>query len=200
METTICIFGDSITWGAGDTSVGGWADRLKAFYQATEPDIEVYNLGINSNTSDDVLARFSAEAQARGCTIALFAIGINDSKMIEGGVAEQISLADFRQNILDLIDQAGALDMQIAFLGLTRVDESKTMPIPWRPNTHYSNARITLFDESIKNICEDKELPYIHLAEVLEREDMPDGLHPNTEGYEKLITVIVPFLQARFGL
>jgi lysophospholipase L1-like esterase len=200
MDKNICIFGDSITWGSGDTSVGGWTDRLKAFYQATEPDIEIYNLGITGNTTDDVIERFSVEARARNCTIAIFAIGINDSKMIDGGNVEQIELADFRANILELIEQAGALDIQIAFLGLTRVDESKTRPIPWKPDTHYINSRIELFDESIKNICEDKELPYLDLSEILEVDDMPDGLHPNTLGYEKLVTAIVPFLQARFGL
>jgi acyl-CoA thioesterase-1 len=200
MDKIICIFGDSIVWGAGDTSVGGWADRLKAFYQATEPDVKIYNLGVSGDTTDDVLRRFVPEAQARGCTIAIFAIGINDSKLIDNGEVEYITLADFRENILELIAQAGSLSLQIAFFGPTRVDETKTRPISWKPNTHYTNDRIAFFDEAIKNICEDKELPYLSLAGVLETEDTPDGLHPSTAGYEKLVTTIVPFLQARFGL
>ena len=47
MEHTICIFGDSIAWGASDEEKSGWADRLKAFFFNEDSLFaKVYNLGI----------------------------------------------------------------------------------------------------------------------------------------------------------
>ena len=40
----ICVFGDSIAWGACDFEKGGWADRLKTYFLAGDNDIDLYNL------------------------------------------------------------------------------------------------------------------------------------------------------------
>ena len=200
MEKILCICGDSIVWGAGDAEGGGWADRLKIYYHNVDTEIEVYNLGVSGDTTDDLLERFDTEVRARSGTIALFAIGINDAQFIDGGAEARMTEADFRANVNDLITAAQEREMQIGFIGLTRVDESKTRPIPWRPDKHYTNERISLFDGIIKDVCEQKELPYLDVSEVLEAADMPDGLHPNALGYGKLVSAILPFLEARFGL
>lgn len=200
MDKILCIFGDSIVWGAGDAEGGGWADRLKIYFQNIDAEIEVYNLGIPGNTTEDVLERFQTEAQTRGGTIALFAIGINDSQFIQGDSEVRMTEAEFRSNILSLISEAQTLDMSIGFIGLTRVDESKTQPISWRPDIRLTNERIDLFDGIIKDVCEDKELPYLDVSEALEPIDIPDGIHPNAVGYGKLVSAVLPFLETRFGL
>ena len=33
MEQIICLFGDSITWGAWDPEHGGWGARLRSYFE-----------------------------------------------------------------------------------------------------------------------------------------------------------------------
>ena len=79
--TNICIWGDSIAYGAWD-SAGGWADRLRVYLHGREIDSRfedyywVYNLGIPGETSSDLAKRFEAELLPRTPHVALFAIGI----------------------------------------------------------------------------------------------------------------------------
>ena len=44
---TICVFGDSITWGASDYEKGGWVERLKTYLMKNKNDVDVYNLGVS---------------------------------------------------------------------------------------------------------------------------------------------------------
>jgi lysophospholipase L1-like esterase len=55
---TICVFGDSITWGAYDPERGGWVNRLRNDLEKKE--IESYNLGISGDTTADLLKRFNS--------------------------------------------------------------------------------------------------------------------------------------------
>ncbi len=48
----ICIFGDSITWGACDYEKGGWVERLKIYFLEHTDNIEVYNLGVSDDDSN----------------------------------------------------------------------------------------------------------------------------------------------------
>lgn len=201
MDTVLCIIGDSITWGTGDEHGLGWADRIKAHYLATGEDVEVFNLGVPGDKTEDVLLRFGPEVGARKGDIALFAIGINDAQQV-GRAAEEMRVTeeDFRARVHALIDEARARGMRAGVIGLTRVDESKTSPVAWREDKHYLNERIKHFDSILKEACEDTETPYLDVSDVLVAEDLPDGLHPNGEGYQKLYEAILPFIQARFGL
>ena len=57
--SVICIFGDSISWGAWDLEAGGWVNRLKLYFDnQPDPQIRVYNLGISGDRVGDVLKRF----------------------------------------------------------------------------------------------------------------------------------------------
>src|SRR4051794_3073952 len=87
----VLVFGDSITYGKWD-ELGGWADRLKQYYDAkaiksqTRDFPNVYNLGISANKTVDLMERFETETKARleDPLALVFAIGINDS-IIESG-------------------------------------------------------------------------------------------------------------------
>ncbi len=74
----ICIFGDSITWGAFDYKNGGWVGRLRNYFEEKDEEIEVYNLGVAGNKTKDLLARFENEVKVRKVDVIVFAIGIND--------------------------------------------------------------------------------------------------------------------------
>jgi lysophospholipase L1-like esterase len=164
---TICIFGDSIVWGASDKK-GGWVNSLKSSFMDF---IHIYNLGVCGDTTDYLLERFKVECEAREPTKIVFAIGINDSSSDSG-----INIKKFENNLNELVKQAKEFTKDIVFIGLTRVDESKTQG-------DYMNDKISEYDSVLKKVAGES---YVELFDLLEDADLEDGLHPNTKGHEKI--------------
>jgi len=188
MEKVICIFGASSTWGAWDSEKGGWVNRLRLYLEKrTEDFIEVYNLGVNGNTTSDLLERFEVEAKARKPDILIFSIGDNDSALI--------SLEKFEQNLIKLIRLARKFTKDIVFLGFKSIDESKTNPVPWNKAVSYSNERLSKYNSKLKEITDKEDLMYIEVKNLLDiKKDLEDGLHPNNEGHQKLFLKVKQFL------
>lgn len=97
---SICVFGDSIVWGAWDKEMGGWVNRLRLSLEKKGFDGEVYNLGISGDTSDGLIKRFEAEAEVRDADVAIISIGVNDSATDDSGNLV-ISPQQFEQNLRD---------------------------------------------------------------------------------------------------
>lgn len=184
----VCIFGDSITWGANDCEKGGWADCLKDYLM--NEDIDAYNLGISGNTTNDLVKRFDNEAEARNPDIIIFAIGINDS--LNRNYDKPVSLDKFKENLLSLSNKAKRFTDKVVFIGLTTVDETKTNPYPSsKTGKSYNNQDIGEYDEAIRSFCEDNDLIFVDMAGLLiNNEDLCDGLHPSSIGHQKMFEVI----------
>ena len=194
MTKRICIFGDSITWGAGDPQNGGWVAQLRRYFETNDYDILVYNQGIDNDTTDDLLARFELESKARDPQIIIFAIGVNDSEYIKTKDNPRVSLEKFENNLKKLIKQAKKFSDKIAFIGLTAVEEKKVMPIPWAHDEFYDNDNIAQYNAVIKKIASKYNLPFLNLFDLLEPKDLYDGLHPNSEGHKKIFLKVKDFL------
>jgi len=194
MEKTVCIFGDSIAWGAWDPERGGWAFRLRSYFETNDFEIELYNCGVSGDNTNKLLKRFDTEAAARKPDIIIFAIGINDSQYIHSKENPRISIEEFQSNLQELINHAKKFAKQIIFAGLTKVDESKTMPIPWDSAKYYDNENIKNYNEKIKEICNKNNLKFIEMLDLLDNnQDLEDGLHPNSQGHEKMFLKIRDF-------
>lgn len=89
----------------------------------------------------------------------------------------------------------------VAFLGLTPVDESATCPTQWNPSVSYYNNRIEEYDAIIRNLCEETGTPFIPLFDEWMEKDyskfLEDGLHPNSEGHERIFEKVSSFLAER---
>ncbi len=182
---TICIFGDSITWGASDCEKGGWADQLKNHLM--NEDIAAYNLGVSDDTTEELLERFDIEAEARNPDIIIFAIGINDSLEMNG--EKLVSLEKFTNNIEVLTNKAKQFTDKIVFIGLTNVDEAKTMP--YFGEASFNNQSIGEYDEIIRSFCENNDLIFIEMLGLLiNDDDLCDGLHPSSVGHQKMFEEI----------
>ncbi|MFH0755342.1 MAG: GDSL-type esterase/lipase family protein [bacterium] len=187
----ICIFGDSITWGAGDSQKGGWVERFKIYFNKKyDYDIMTYNLSINGNTTENLLVRIKNESEVRKPNIIVFAIGINDAQFIYSTNRNHISDNSFKNNIEKLYETAKKFTPKIIFIGLTSVDETKTKSILWNTNISYTNERIKNFDKIIKNFCIKNNLKFISVNNLLKNSDLADGLHPNTQGHIKMFKKI----------
>jgi len=178
---SICIFGDSITWGASDTEKGGWAERLKV-YVGEKFDQDVYNLGISGDNTEGLLQRVEFEAEMREPEVIVFAIGINDSRYVRSENKRMVPIEQFRDNLIKLYEISSKIVEKVIFVGLTKVDESKTRSI----DKEYDNEGIGQYDTAIKNFCSENNLKFIEMFDVLDVEDLPDGLHPNSKGHAKM--------------
>jgi lysophospholipase L1-like esterase len=196
----ICIFGDSIAWGAHDPERGGWVNHLRNYIEASGLDFKVYNLGVSANTTNDILKRFEAEAKARQAFLIVFAIGINDTLLLKSNNQTLVSEAEFRNNLTRLFELALKITNKIIFIGLTPVDESKTTPVSWDKDKYYTNGGIERFNNIIKNFCTSNKLKFIEILDLLKPEDLTDGLHPNTDGHKKIFTKIQPEIETFLSL
>ena len=200
--TRILVFGDSIVWGAWDRE-GGWAQRLRKFIDEKNlSDSEfyclVYNLGVSSDTTEGLLERFEFETKQRlkegEETIFIFAIGTNDSQFLFSKNGTKVPVEKVRENIQKLIELAKRFSSKIIFVGLFPVDESRVVPLPWDSNKAYKNEFIRQYNQVIKEVCNENNIPFIDTFEKFSSLDYPslleDGLHPNSKGHELIFKMV----------
>lgn len=125
----------------------------------------------------------------------IFAIGINDSYYLKSKRSNHVPLKKFESNISALIKQARRFTKRIVFIGLTSVDEKKTMPISWKPDVCYSNGTIDTYDKKLRDICLKLKIPYVGVRRLLKPGDLGDGLHPDSRGHKKMFQKIYSFLK-----
>ena len=196
----ICIFGDSIAYGAWSRE-GGWADRLQLALQRRTLDSGfqeyyfLYNASIPGDTSEDVARRFAVEQEARDPDVIVFAVGINDASSRGGRDGARVALGQFEKNMKALVEEAmtGRSREYVVVIGLTRVDEEHTTPFE---NTYFFNERIASYDTALHRICRESGARYVDVSRILASEDLADGLHPNDNGHEKMFRHILRFLDA----
>ncbi|MBT4208904.1 SGNH/GDSL hydrolase family protein [Candidatus Woesearchaeota archaeon] len=198
MNKIIHIFGDSIAYGDFDIENGGWINRLKDFLDVNNYNIDVRNLGIQGDTTEGLLKRFYTESKIIEKTdIIIFAIGINDLKHIGKNTQSIISLEKFQENLEKLIIQAKKITKDIILLGLTNIDETKTLPVFWNgenTNIFFNKSDVNLYNSKIKDISQENNLKFIDMLDLLENEDLEDGLHPNSRGHQKIFNKVKDFL------
>lgn len=198
MDQNICVFGDSVTWGAWDRG-GGWSARLRTFIESKSREYFVYNLGVSGDTTKELLERFDVEAKARSPQVIIFQIGDNDSIFVKSENKNLVSLEQFEKNIEKLISKAKGFTYKIIFLGTSRVEENKTRPIPWQEDFHYTNEYLELYDKKIKIIAEKNKCDYLDVHNILTVKNLDaDGLHPNSKGHQKLFLRVRDFLGKGF--
>jgi len=183
----ICIFGDSLTWGAFLPFRGAWANLLRNYLESKNDQISVYDLGIDADTSAEVLARFDTEAAARNPELIIFSIGINDSAYRKISSNNITSLNEFRKNIKELINKANKITSNIIFVGLIKGDDSKTKPLP-RSSTgkSYTKVSVKKYNDTLKKVCKKSNTLFIEIFNKLKNEDFDDGIHPNLGGHQKI--------------
>ena len=189
-DINILVFGDSITYGAWDKEKGAWVNRLRLALENDDSNsyYTIFNLGISGDVTESIKNRFDNECKIRfnknDNTIIIFSIGINDAQNVKD--EDRVSLETFRNNIITLINSAKKYTDNILFIGLTKVDESKVIPLHWDKEKGYLNTKIINFDKELKNICLENNVDYLYIYDLLEVDELFDGLHPNNVGHQKI--------------
>ncbi|XOA43126.1 MAG: SGNH/GDSL hydrolase family protein [Candidatus Nealsonbacteria bacterium] len=208
MTTNILIFGNSIALASFEKREG-WIGRLKDLVNEKSlalPKPEnwnaIYNLGVSGDTLEGLAKRFENETSARvkeeKKMIIVFAAGVNDAQFIHSQNSLRFSQEQIKSSLQKLLVLAKKFSSKIIFIGPTPVDEEKTTPIPWNPDKSYKNENIKRNNEVIKNFCKDNNLYFIEIFEEFVKRDyqqlLDDGLHPNSEGHQKIFEIVKNFL------
>jgi lysophospholipase L1-like esterase len=199
----VLVFGDSITQGFWDID-GGWVSRIRKHYDqqmidGTDNDPPtIFNLGVSGNSSDDVLARFDNETKARATEELAFvvAIGVNDAR-----TKASVNYSDptrYRQNLSEILKLAKQYSSKILFVVLTPCVEERSNPVSWG-DTGYTNERIKEFDDTLREFCQESQVPFVEVYEPFakaeaESELLPDSLHPNDKGHQLIADLVTPGL------
>lgn len=194
---SICIFGDSVSWGAWDMEKGGWGNRLWLYAGNNRDDnyVEIYNCSISGGTTNTILDRFESEAKIRNAGAIIFQTGGNDASYENTPGNYLVSPEEFAENIREIIARAKKITGNIIFMDLKNCDESKTMPVPWI-DIYYTNENIQKYSKIMEVICRENNVEFLDIG-PLENEDFEDGLHPNAMGHEKVFNQIREFLIER---
>lgn len=197
---SLCVFGASSAWGAGDVEKGGWVNRLRLWIDEKNRKgddfyLETYNLGVSGDQTSDLLERFKVESAARHPEIIIFSIGDNDSAGRKNATDYRTSPDMFVSNLERLIQQAKKHTQQIIFLGLKPVNETMTNPVSWHSEAYYTNVGIRKYDELLHEVAKKHHVHYLSLDGVLNNDDLGDGLHPNSSGHEKIFRHVRRYLE-----
>lgn len=191
IQGNICVFGDSIVWGAWDKEKAGWVNRLAIYCQNKNNEDIVYNLGIPSETTSDLIKRIKNECESRNPNTVIISIGINDALYLNDIEKNKIDIETFENNIEEIIDICKIYTRNILFIGLTRVNEKYTVPISWNHNESYFNKNIGKYNQKIKECCIKKQIAFLNILDTMEMQNLSsDGIHPNEMGHRKLFEIL----------
>lgn len=190
---SICIFGDSTAWGAWDMEKGGWVNRLWLDIGCRDEDyVELYNLSVSGGTTQTIIERFENEARIRNADAFIFQTGGNDASYNGSGIFGN-TLEKFEENLKEIIRRAKKITDKIIFLDLKNCDESKTMPVSWA-ESWVTNENIQKYSKIMKSVCFEEKVLFLDI-EILENSDFKDGLHPNSNGHDKIFQQVKTFLK-----
>ncbi|MFH1838049.1 MAG: GDSL-type esterase/lipase family protein [Candidatus Kuenenbacteria bacterium] len=130
-----------------------------------------------------------------GESVFLFSIGSNDSFYFDTKNNVAIPFDEFKSNLKKIINISKKFTSEIIFTGLTIVDENKTKH--GQKNKYWENSNLKKYNDAIKNICNKNNLGFIPLWDVLKKEDLLDGLHPNSNGHKKIFLKVEKYMEVQ---
>ena len=190
----IYAFGDSITYGAWDIEGGGWANRLRCYFdglQDEDPSLYyiVYNLGIPGETTDGLVNRFELEIKARERkdSIFVFAYGANDVAL--AGDKYTVAKDAFKANLSEAVAKAKNVSQKIVLVNITPVIEEVTNNTGNPLHRKRLNKDIQDYNKVIAGIgaeqnCQVADVNSLYIKSGCKELFDEDGLHPNAKGHE----------------
>lgn len=175
------IFGDSIAYGLFDNEYCGWANRIRI--KLERKNNFVFNLAIPGQNSFDILNKFEQELINRYNKEdefkIIFSFGIKDALLINN----DNKIDYFKNNVLEIIEKAKKYTQNIYFIGLLKPDINI--------RKEYKLDNVILIDNCLEEICKLQNVKYIRIRDLINIDELSDGLHPNDVGYRKISNIIL---------
>lgn len=197
MKNNYIIIGDSIVYGIGGYHQNGWVNMLKNELLNREGTKEstnyVHCVGFPGATSKDISEKIEFIVNTYHSNdmnnTFLISIGVNDTQIFKK--ENKVSEEEYKNNITKIINTLKKKDnCNVIFLGLTSIEE-KNEPFFWKPDKYYNYNNIVNYNKILKEVCNSNNINYIPMIDVLNDEDFIDGLHPNDNGYNRILEKIL---------
>ncbi len=183
----VCFIGDSLVLGTHDPEFRGWPGRLAAMALAvTDKELNVYNLGIRANRTNDILERWPTETarrlpQDQDCRL-VFCFGGADASRPDGfpRVDAAMSVSNAR-----LIMQGAREKCPVLWVGPTPMH---------KPEHNQGTAELSrLYAEQAREL----DIPFLEVFTplsashaYLEELRAGDGAHPGADGYRLIADLV----------
>lgn len=178
---------------------------LKVDFWKQDNWMDVVNLGISWDETVDIMKRFDSEVMAytqkyHEKIVIIFAVWVNDSVTNKDENINAYSEEQFSKNYDELLLKAGKYTKNIILLGLTKADEKLVCPFPWSKTWKcFKNNRIIRFDSIIKQKAQENNYKFIEMFDLLNEDDLDDGIHPNTKWHKKIYEEVKGNLKGYFS-
>ena len=174
----ILCLGNSLTEGYGVSPEQSYPSLLEErLHRSGYPGARVINAGISGSTSASAVSRLQWQLRAKP-DVVLLELGANDG--LRG-----LDLAATRKNLERAIELAKGAGVRVLLAG---------MKLPPNYGADYTRQFEALFPDVAK--AEGVALIPFLLEGVAARPELnlPDGIHPNAQGYQRVIDNVLPAL------
>ncbi|WP_223228409.1 arylesterase [Roseovarius litoreus] len=179
-DVTVLAFGDSLTQGYGLPEAQGLVPQLDAWLAANGVQVDLINAGVSGDTTAGGAARvdWSLTPEVDAMIVTL---GGND--LLRG-----LDPSDARSNLRAILETARSRDVEVLLVG---------MKAPGNYGAEYK----TSFDSIYPDLAQEFGTLYFeNFFAGLGQDDpaqarryfQPDGIHPNSEGVERIVEVLGP--------
>jgi acyl-CoA thioesterase-1 len=187
-DRRVLVFGDSFVAGVGDPDCRGWVGRVGAASRAAGIALTVHPLGIRSQTSVEVAARWVAEARPR-CGEGIdarvaFSFGANDTTLRDG--RERVEAGVSEATLARVLAEAAALALPAFVVGPPPVGEPE------------QDARVAALTQRFAAVCRAADVPFVAVEAALRANRAwtaeaaaSDGTHPAAGGYAALSELVL---------
>ena len=202
----ILFFGDSITYGEYDGVFGGYADLLKRYAHTryvneNTKEVSVFNLGIPSETTRELVNRIESEIKARisqeKSSVFLF-YGAND--LARKNNQYQIPLEEYVSNIEKAVKIAKKFNSEVFLISILPISEKINEVISGSGKIR-SNADIVAYNAELKILAKKLGAVYVDLYDLFEDKKgliSEDGLHPTGKGYRLIADILKEYIDGDF--
>lgn len=177
------FIGDSLTFGYGVSKNLNWVSMLSSYL-----DVNIYNKGINGNTSFDILNRFTEDVTNLNPNIVFIMCGTNDllSNKSVKSIIDNIELMikeSLNNNIKPVIGIPPTIIPDLAYRLFYPTDTYK-----------YSYESLKRLQSSLVSLCSEYKINYIDFYTLTDnnvnKNIFLDGIHLNSLGNNLLLEYI----------
>lgn len=173
-DVGLCFVGASMLAGYGDPKGLGWVGRVVARTTHPEVDVSAYNLGVRSQTSGEIMARWRSECAPRwaGRSERRLVLGLGANDLVHS-----LTTARSRLNLANILDEATTTGISAFVVGPTPVADRDL------------NLSIAALAEAQADVCARRGVPFVDCFRPLvshedwQRDLGSDGSHPGQVGY-----------------
>lgn len=182
--TKILCLGDSLTDGYGVPREAAWPALLESELKAKGQKINVVNAGISGSTSASGLSRLKWQLKSpQKPQILILALGANDG--LRG-----IDLKSTKANLESVIKLAQQNHLKVILVG---------MQMPANYGSTYTEEFSKLFTDLAKTY-QTGLIPFLLEGVALDKKlNQNDGIHPNEDGYKRVVLNVVPHVLKVLG-